>query len=159
MKEGNNTENRAMGHSRRQRPYEFRKKLCKLTIAGGFAFWVTTIATSLLPIAAKYRAAFSNWSMQTVLIGSLFAGIVIGCCVSYSLLRFFAKIPAKNPILISVILSSISLVIAIILIDIPMILHVSSGTLYYFFVGVVFNAVRFLLLGITVGYLYKRLYS
>ena len=31
------------------------KKLFKLTIAGGLVFWATTIATSLLPIAAEYR--------------------------------------------------------------------------------------------------------
>ena len=42
------------------------KKVFKLTIAGGLVFWATTIATSLLPIAAEYRAAYSNWSIQTV---------------------------------------------------------------------------------------------
>jgi hypothetical protein len=31
------------------------KKLFKLTIGGGLVFWATTIATSLLPIAAEYR--------------------------------------------------------------------------------------------------------
>ena len=36
------------------------KKLFILTIGGGVVFWVTTIAISLLPIAAEYRAAFSN---------------------------------------------------------------------------------------------------
>jgi len=39
------------------------KKLYKLTIGGGVVFWATTIATSLLPIAAEYRAAFSNWNI------------------------------------------------------------------------------------------------
>ena len=34
------------------------KKVFKLTIAGGLVFWATTIATSLLPIAAEYRAAY-----------------------------------------------------------------------------------------------------
>ena len=77
--------------------------------------------TSLLPIAAEYRAAFSNWSIQTVWVdSSLLAGMIIGFWVSYSLLRFFKKIPTKNPIIKSMILSSIALVIAIILIDVPM---------------------------------------
>ena len=31
------------------------KKLFKLTIAGGLVFWATTIATSLLPIAAELQ--------------------------------------------------------------------------------------------------------
>lgn len=150
---------RTPGQSKQQRSFEFHRKLYKLTIAGGLAFWVTSIATSLLPIAAKYRAAYSNWSIHTVWVGSLFAGIIIGCCVSYFLLRFFGKIPAENPILKSVILSSIALVIAIILIDVPMILHATGGVLYYFLIGVVFNTARFLFLGIAIGYLYKRLYG
>lgn len=150
---------RAANQSKRQRSYEFHRKLYKLTIAGGLTFWVTTIAISMLPIAAKYRAALSDWSIHTVWVGSLLAGIIIGCCVSYSLLRFFGKIPAENPILKSVILSSIALVFAIILIDVPMILHAPSGALHYFLIGIVFNVVRFLFLGIAVGYLYKRLYG
>ena len=95
-------ETRATGRSKRQKSYEFYKKLYKLTIGGGVVFWVTTIATSLLPIAAEYRTAFSKANIQTVWVDSLPAGLIIGCCVSYSLLRFFDKIPTKNPILKSV---------------------------------------------------------
>jgi hypothetical protein len=84
-------ETQATGRSKRQTSYEFYKKLYKLTIGGGVVFWATTIATSLLPIAAEYRAAFSNWSIQTVWVDSLLVGMIIGCCVSYSLLRFFEK--------------------------------------------------------------------
>ena len=57
---------RATDQSKRPKSYEYYKKLLKLTIMGGLVFWVTTIATSLLPIAAKYRAAYSNWSIHTV---------------------------------------------------------------------------------------------
>ena len=57
------------------------KKLFKLTIGGGLVFWATTIATSLLPIAAEYRAAYSNWSIQTVWVFSLPMGMIIGYCV------------------------------------------------------------------------------
>ena len=135
------------------------EKLFKLTIAGGAAFWGTSIVTSLLPIAAKYRAAFSNWSIQTVWVGSLIAGLMIGCCVSYLLVAVFPKIPTKSPVLKSVIISSIALVLAIILNDVPLILHAPSDALYYFFIGVGFNAARFLFLGIAVGYLYEKLYE
>jgi hypothetical protein len=135
------------------------KKLYKLTIGGGVVFWATTIATSLLPIAAKYRAAFSNWSIQTVWVDSLFVGMIIGCCVSYSLLRFIDKNPTKNPILKSTLLSFIALVIATFLIDVPRSFYGPSDALYYFLIGVMFNAVRFLFLGLAIGYLYKRLYG
>jgi len=136
---------------------EFRKKLFLLTITGGIVFWITTFVTSLLPIAAAYRAAYSNWSIQTVWVGSIFAGLLFSCCVSFFYLRFFEKIPTKSPVSKSVILSLIALVIAIILIDVPMILNNTSAPLYYFFTGVMFNAVRFLLLGIAIGYVFKRL--
>jgi general stress protein CsbA len=135
------------------------KKLFKLTTAGGVEFWVATIATSYLLVAAEYRAAFSNWSIQTVWVDSLLAGMTIGCCVSYTLLRFLKKNPAKDPILKSVILSAIALVIAIALIDVPMIFLGPNVALHYFLIGVIFNAVRFLFLGSGIGYLYKKLYG
>ena len=113
--------------------------------------------TSLLPIAAKYRAAFSNWSVETVWISSLIAGIAFGCLVSYFLLRFYPGIPANGPIQKSVFLSSIALVIAIMLIDLPMLLRSQGDAINFFFIGVAFNAARFLLLGIAVGSLYGRM--
>jgi hypothetical protein len=152
-------EPRAPGRSKRQTSYEFYKKLVKLTIGGGVVFWATTILTSLLPIAAEYRAAFSNWSIQTVWVDSLFVGLIMGFFVSYFLLRFFDKIPTKSPILKSVILGFVALVIVTILIDVPRSFHGSSDALYYFLIGAMFNVTRFLFLGIVIGYLYKRLYG
>jgi len=135
------------------------KKLFKLTVGGGLVFWATTIATSLLPIAAEYRAAYSNWSMQTVWVTSLLMGMIIGYCVSYFLLRYFDKIPSKNPLLKSMILSFIALIIAVLLIDVPQSFFGMSNSfdaLYYFLIGVLFNIARFLLLGIVIGYLYNE---
>lgn len=150
-------EPRASGQSKPQMSKEFYKKLFKLTIGGGVVFWIITILTSLLPIAAEYRAAFSNWSVQTVWVDSLFVGLIIGCLVSYFLLRFFDKLPTKNPILKSTILSFFALAIATILIDIPRSFQGSSDALYYFLIGVIFNGARFIILGIVIGYLYKRI--
>jgi Na+/phosphate symporter len=135
------------------------KKLFKLTIAGGLVFWATTIATSLLPIAAEYRAAYSNWSIQTVWVTSFFMGMIIGCGVSYILLRYFDTIPSKNPMLKSMIISFIALIIAVILIDVPQSFFGTSNSFdasYYFLIGVMFNVARFLLLGIVIGYLYNE---
>jgi hypothetical protein len=137
----------------------FHRKALLLAIGGGAMFWVTSIATSLLPIAAKYRAAFSNWSMQTVWIDSLPAGLIAGGCVSYCLLRLLEKNPARDPILNSVILSFIALVIATILIDVPrsFLPPGPKDALYYFLIGILFNTARFLFLGFVIGDLYKRL--
>jgi hypothetical protein len=144
--------------SKRTKPYGFKKKLFILTVGGGAAFWTATLVTSVLPIAAKYRAAFSNWSIQTVWAASLPMGLIIGFCVSYSLLSLFTENGAKDPILKTVIISAAALAAAELLVDVPMALHASSDAIYYFFIGLAFNAARFLFLGITVGYLYKRLY-
>ena len=151
-------ETRATDRSKRQTSYDFYKKLFKLTIGGGVAFWATTIAISLLPIAADYRAAESISNIQTVWVGSLFFAMITGCCVSYSLLRFFDTIPTKNPILKSAILGFIAQVIVMILIEVPASLR-TSDALYWFLIGVIFNVPRFLALGIVIGYLYKRLYG
>jgi hypothetical protein len=116
----------------------------------------TTMATSLLPIAAEYRAAFSVPYAQGILVGSLFGGLVIGCCVSYPLLRYSDKIPTKNPILKSVILSSVVLIVAVVIVQDGTSLG-SSEMVYYFLVGTALNVPRFLSLGIIIGYLSKRL--
>ena len=132
--------------------------LSKLTIGGGVVFWVTTIAISLLPIAAEYRAAESISNIQTVWVGGLLVGMIIGCCLSFFLLRFFDKIPTKNPILKSVVLSFIAFVISMILLEAPASFR-TSDALYYLLIGVIFNVPRFLFVGIVMGYLYKRLYK
>ena len=134
------------------------KKTIVLTLAGGLAFWVTTIAISLLSISAEYRIAGSIPNIQTVWVGGLIIGMVIACLVSYFLLRFFGKIPTKNPILKSVVLSFIALVIVLILIEVPSSLR-TSDPLYWFLIGVILNVPRFLVIGIVIGYLCKRLHK
>jgi len=132
------------------------RKIVVLAVVGGLTFWATSIATSIVPIAADYRVA--RWSAETVWIGSLPAGLVIGFLVSFFLLRFFGKIPTKNPILKSVILSFIALVIATILLEAPASFG-TSDALYYFLFGTMLNVPRFLFVGVAIGYLYKRLYK
>jgi hypothetical protein len=93
-----------VSRSTQQTPYVFHVKALVLAIGGGVVFWGTSIATSLLPIAAAYRAAFSNWSIRTVWIASLPMGMIFGCCVCYALLRLFEKVPTRDPITKSMIL-------------------------------------------------------
>ena len=135
------------------------RKIVVLGVVGGLAFWAITIAISLLPIAAEYRSAFSKANIQTVWVASLPAGLIIGCCVSYFLLRFFDKIPTKNPISKSVIISFIALVITTILNLVPHSFLGQRDVLHYFLIGIMLDAPRFLFLGIVIGYLYKRLHK
>jgi hypothetical protein len=145
------------GRDKRQTSSEFYKKLFKLTIGGGVVFWAITILFSLLPIAAEFRAALSISYVQVVLQESLLGGMIIGCCVSYSLLRFFDKIPTKNPILKSVILSFVALGIVFILVGVAA--SRTSDALHVFLIGAMLNVPRFLFVGVAIGYLYKRLYG
>jgi hypothetical protein len=142
---------------KRQTSDKFYKKLFKLTVVGGVAFWATTIAFSLLPIAGEFRAEVSISYIQVVLVQSLIFGLFIEFCISYFLLRFFDKIPTKNPILKSEILSFVAIVIASILLGVAA--SMTSDALSVFLIGAMLNVPRFLIPGIVVGYLYKRLNS
>ncbi len=135
----------------------FSKKLYNLTIAGGLAFWAATIAISLTPIRAEFRAALSMSYIQTVLVEALLGGMIISCFVSYFLLRFFEKIPTKNPILKSVILSTVLYVINLILLGVAA--SRTSDALHIFLIGAACNVPTFLILGIVIGYLSKRRYG
>jgi hypothetical protein len=133
------------------------KKLYKLTIGGGLTFWVTTIAISLTPIRAEFRAALSMSYIQTVLIEALLGSLIIGFFVSYFLVRFFYKIPTKEPILKSVILTFIPYVINLILLGVAA--SRTSDASHVFLVGAALNVPTYLALGIVIGYLYKRMYG
>jgi len=132
------------------------RKIVVLAVVGGLTFWAISIATSLIPLTADYRVA--RWSAETVWVGSLPAGMIIGFLMSFVLVRFFDKIPTKNPILKSVILSIIALVIGSILLEAPASLG-TSDALYYFLFGTILNVPRFLFVGVVIGYLYKRVYK
>jgi hypothetical protein len=144
-------ETQATDLSKRETPHEVYRKLYKLTIVGGAAFWVTNFAISRTSIAAEYRAALSI-SYLPMIVESLIGGLIIGFFVSYFLLRFFDRIPAKNPILKSVILSFLVLIIVTILLEGPACFLTTSDA-RYFLIGALFNLLRIVALGIAIGYL------
>jgi hypothetical protein len=134
------------------------RKAFVLTLVGGLAFWLANFAISRTPIAAEYRAAMSI-SYYPMLLESLIGGLIIGLWVSYPLLRFFDRIPGKDPILKSVILSAIVLVIVTILLGGPSSFYATNNVLRYFIIGTVINVIRILALGIAIGYVCKRQYN
>ena len=127
-----------------------------LTVVGGLAFWLANFAISRTAIAAEYRAAMSI-AYYPMLLEALVGGLVIGLWVSYSLLRFFDRIPVKDPILKSVFLSSVVLVIVTILLGGPSSFYATNNVFRYFIIGTTFNVIRIIALGIAIGYLYERL--
>ncbi|MCX6662562.1 MAG: hypothetical protein NTY91_08460, partial [Euryarchaeota archaeon] len=105
--------------------------------------------------AAVFRAALSISYVQMILVESLVGGMIISCGLSYIFLRFFEKIPTKNPILKSAILGFVALGIVSILVGVAA--SRTSDALHVFLIGEVLNVPRFLFLGIVIGYLYERL--
>lgn len=128
-----------------------------LTLVGGLAFWLANFGISRTAIAAEYRAAMSI-SYYPMLLESLIGGLIIGLSVSYPLLCFFDKIPVKDPILKSVILSSIALFIVTILLGGPSSYFATGNVLRYFIIGTTFNVIRILALGVAIGIVFKRQY-
>ena len=100
-------------------------------------------------------AAFSISYLPLALVTAFIGGLAIAFCVSYFLLRFFNKIPTKNPIPKALILSFVVLVI----IEVLSTFGNPSNAYVYLLVDTVMNIPRLLALGIVVGYLYKRLYG
>lgn len=135
----------------------FWKKIFILTLVGGLAFWLANFAISRTAIAAEYRAAMSI-SYYPMLLESLIGGLIIGIWVSYPLLRFYDRIPGKDPILKSVMLSLFVLVIVTILIGGPSSFYATNNVLRYFIFGTTINVIRVLALGIAIGYMCKRQY-
>ncbi len=134
---------------------EIWKNAFVLTLVGGLAFWLANFAISRTAIAADYRAAMSI-SYYPMLLESLIGGLIIGLWVSILLLRFYNRIPAKDPILKSVLLSSLVLVIVTIVLGGPSSFFATNNVLQYFIIGTVFNVIRISALGIAIGYVYKR---
>lgn len=133
------------------------RRTSALALGGGLGFWLANLAISLTPIAAEYRAALSI-SYLPMLLEALLGGLVIGSCVSYALLRHFDRIPTRNPMLKSLLLSSIALVLVEVLIEIPAkSLTPTSDAWRSFLIGTTFNLLRITALGVVIGHLYERL--
>ena len=133
-----------------KKPQGIWKNAFGLALVGGLAFWLANFAISLTPIAAEYRAAMSI-SYYPMLLESLAGGLIIGLWVSFPYLRFFDKIPAKDPVLKAVIVSAIVLVILTILPGSPASFSATGDAWRYFIIGTGFNLVRILALGIAIG--------
>ncbi len=92
-----------------------------------------------------------------MLLESLMGGLIVGFCVSYFLLRFFDKIPTKNPVMKSVILTFLVLILVTILIGGPSNFLATGNIFRYFLISTLINIIRFLALGIAIGYGYRWL--
>jgi len=133
------------------------KNLFLLAVGGGAAFWAFTVAFSLLPMMAEFRTALSIPYSRGAIVDPLVGGLMISSCVSYFFLRFFERIPTKNPFLKSVTLSFVALGINFLLLGVAA--NRTSDAVHVFLIGVMLNIPRYLFLGMVIGSLYKRLHE
>lgn len=142
-----------------QQPSGAGRKTLVLAVGGGLGFWLANLVVSLTPVAAEYRTA-SSIVYIPMLVAALLGGLVLGTGVSYALLRFFDRIPARSPILKSLLLSTVALVMVTTLVEVPAKLLTPTGDAWrYFLIGTTFNVVRFAALGVVIGYLYDKVDS
>lgn len=133
------------------------RKTPMLALAGGLGFWLANFVISLTPVAAEYRATLSI-SYIPMLLEALLGGLILASGVSYSLVRFFDRIPTRNPIVKSLQLSFIALVMVTMLIEIPAkLVAPTSDAWRCFVIGVTINALRMTALAVVIGHLHGRL--
>ncbi|MEZ4679001.1 MAG: hypothetical protein R2932_32780 [Caldilineaceae bacterium] len=92
-----------------------------------------------------------------MLLEALVGGLLIGCAVSYCLLRCSARLPTRQPMLKSLLLSFAAFIVVTMLVEVPAkFLTPTSNAWHYFLIGTSFNALRILALGIVIGYRYDQ---
>jgi hypothetical protein len=143
---------RITGLTEAQASRGFLKRLLKLAAAGGAAFWIIDFLIAVSPIAALYKAAFSITSLPLALVEALVGGLVIAFFVSYFLLRFFDRIPGKNPIHKALILSFSAMAI----IEVLSAIGNPAHAFVYLVLDTGMNIPRFLALGWTIGFVFDN---
>ena len=143
---------RATGLSKQESSHDFSKKLLKLAVAGGAAFWVTDFLMAVSPIAAAYKTAFSISSLPAALVAALAGGLVIAFSASFFLLRCFYKLPGKNPIHKALILSFSAMAI----IELLSAIGNPAHAFVYLVLDTGMNIPRFLALGWTIGFVFDK---
>ena len=141
---------RVTGLSKQESFRELSKKLFKLAVAGGAAFWITDFVMAVSPISAAYKAAFSISSLPVALAEAFVGGMVIALCVSFFLLRFLDRIPGEKPIIKALVLS----IGIMIIIETLSALGDPAHASIYLLLDSGMNAPRFLALGLVIGFIF-----
>lgn len=140
------------GQGKARASREFPRKLLSLAAAGGAAFWIIDFGMAISPIAEEYRAAFSIDSLPVALAEAFAGGLMIAFTVSFFLLRFLNRLPGKNPIFKSLILSFCAMAIIEVLSAIANPAH----AFIYLVLDTGMNIPRFLAMGWTIGFVFDK---
>lgn len=122
-----------------------------LTLSGAVAFWLTNLAISMTPIAADYRSALSI-PYVPMLLEAAVGGLVVAAAVALLLTRFPDRVPDLGPLLKAVLLAVGALVLVTAVVEVPAKLGSDLAEPgHWLLVAMVFNTIRFLALGVTIG--------
>ena len=121
----------------------------KPAIAGVIVFLLARAATRvILPIPP------SPIKLAPLLdIGTVILSIIACLAVAYYLVRYYDRIPFTNPILKSIVASTVALVI------LAVFATIASGNPFYFMVYILYEAATFTATGAAIGFAYKRFFG
>jgi hypothetical protein len=120
-------------------------------LAGAAAFWLSNLAISWTPVAADYRAAMSV-PYVAMLLEAAVGGLVVAVVLALLLARFPDRIPGNGALRQAILLVVVVLVVVTLLVEVPSKLRAGvADPGHWLLVATVFNVIRFLALGVTIG--------
>ena len=122
-----------------------------LALSGAAAFWLTNVVLSMTPVAAGYRSALSI-PYVPMLLEAAAGGLVVAGPVALLIAQFPDRVPGSGPLRKAMLLAVGALVLLTVLVEVPS--KLLSGVAdpgHWLLVATVFNAIRLVALGVTIG--------
>ena len=120
-------------------------------LAGAAAFWSANLVISMTPIAAGYRSALSIPYIP-MLVEAAAGGLVVAGVLAFVLVRYRERVPGAGQVRKALLLGVGALVLLTVLVEVPSKLRSDvADPGHWLLVATVFNAVRILALGVTIG--------
>jgi hypothetical protein len=120
-------------------------------LAGAAAFWSANLVISMTPIAASYRSALSI-PYVPMLVEAAAGGLVVAGALAFVLVRYRERVPGAGQVRKALLLGVGALVLLTVLVEVPSKLRSDlADPGHWLLVATVFNAVRILALGVTIG--------
>lgn len=122
-------------------------------LAGAAAFWLANLAISMTPLAAGYRSALSIPYLP-MLAEAAIGGVIVAGAVAFLLVRYPQRVPGAGPLRKALLLGLGALVLLTVLVEVPSKLRSDvADPGHWLGVATVFNAIRILALGLSIGLL------
>ncbi|MGV1007276.1 MAG: hypothetical protein ACOYBY_01550 [Dermatophilaceae bacterium] len=122
-------------------------------LAGAASFWLANLVVSMTSVAAGYRSALSI-PYVPMLVEAAAGGLVLAGAVALVLARYPQRVPGAGPLRKALLLALAAVVLLTVLVEVPSKLRSDLAEPgYWLAVATVFNAIRILALGVTIGLL------